>query len=64
MVVFGIIKSGTGVSSIIIIIICSIGLICIGGPLVGFLGFHCFIMITGKDILTQRKDNTRDFEKD
>lgn len=47
MVVYGIIKAGTGVSSIVIIVICSVGVLCIGGPLVGFLGYHCFLIITG-----------------
>lgn len=56
MVVYGILKAGTGVSSIVIIVISAVGVVCIGGPLVGFLGYHCFLIITGKFQLKLRKN--------
>ena len=59
MVVYGILKAGTGVSSIVIIVICSVGVLCIGGPLVGFLGYHCFLIVTGK-IFIKNKEKRQD----
>jgi len=47
MVVFGIIKSGTGVSTIVIIVISCVGVVCVAGPLIGFIGYHCFLILTG-----------------
>ena len=63
MVVYGILKAGTGVSSIVIIVICSVGVVCIGGPLVGFLGYHCFLIVTGKILLKARKNDKISIEK-
>jgi hypothetical protein len=47
MIVFGIIKSGTGVSTIVIIVISCVGVVCVAGPLIGFIGYHCFLILTG-----------------
>ncbi len=57
MIVYGIIKTGTGVSMIVIIVICVIGVVCIVGPLLGFLGYHVYLILTGNLELYCRENN-------
>ena len=54
MIVYGILRSGTGVSTIIIILICSVAVVCIGFPIIGFLGYHCYLIVTGIFLLYMR----------
>ncbi len=48
MIVFGILKAGADVSRIVIIVIAVIGVVCVAGPLLAFLSYHCFLIVTGK----------------
>jgi hypothetical protein len=59
MIVFGILKSGTEVSTVVIIVISCVGVVCIAGPLLAFLGYHCFLVITGNFLYNKRQNNKR-----
>jgi hypothetical protein len=47
LIVFGIVKAGTGVSSIVIIVISCVGVVFVAAPLLAFIGYHVWLIVTG-----------------
>lgn len=47
MIAYAFIKAGTEIYIYVIVAICAVGIICVGGPTLSFLCYHFYLIISG-----------------